>query len=79
MHLEFLRELSETTPDEYPLGKSSLTIVIEQLAAWGETRAIPLLQRVADRTGEEGVFDSFAYPRKLNTEAARAVLESLLF
>jgi hypothetical protein len=76
-HLELLRALSEATPDEYPLGKSTLTVVIEQLAAWGETRAIPLLQRVANRTVEEGISDFVAYPRQLNIEAARAALESL--
>jgi hypothetical protein len=76
-HLELLRALTETTPDEYPLGKSTLTSVIEQLAAWGETRAVPLLERVANRTVEEGLSDFVAYPRQLNIEAARAALESL--
>jgi hypothetical protein len=76
-HLELLRILIEAAPDEYPLGKSSLTIVIEQLAARGETRAIPLLQRVADRVTDDNEPDWIAYPRKLKVEADRTALESL--
>jgi hypothetical protein len=76
-HLKLLEALCEATPDEYPLGKSMLMIVIEQLAAWGETRAIPLIRRVANRTVDEDSPDWIAYPRKLNVQAARAALESL--
>lgn len=76
-HLELLRALSEATPDEYPIGKSTLAIVIEQLAAWGEARAIPLLQRVANRPQDDSSPDWIAYPRNLNIKAARRALKSL--
>ena len=76
-HLGLLRALSEVTPDEYPIGKSTLAIIIEQLAAWGEARAIPLLQRVANRPQDDSSPDWIAYPRNLNIEAARRALKSL--
>ncbi len=76
-HLELLRTLAEMAPDEYPIGKSSLTIVIEQLAAWGETRAVPFLHLIANRPKDTSSPDWIAYPRNASIEAARAALESL--
>jgi hypothetical protein len=46
-HLEFLRNLSEVTLEDYSLNKLLMDIVVDQLIEWREYRAIPFLRRIA--------------------------------
>jgi hypothetical protein len=74
-HLELLRMLSEVMPEEYPIGKPSLAVIIEQLLEWKEFRAIPIIQRIAGLLIEQESPDGLAMPREVVIKAARRALE----
>ena len=76
-HLELLRILAKVMPEEYPIGKPSLAVVIEQLVKWRETRAIPLLQLVANLPIEKESPDGLAFSKEANIKAARRALKTL--
>jgi hypothetical protein len=57
-HLEFLRNLSEVTLEDYSLNKSLWEIVAEQLIEWREYRAIPFLRRIASLPAEQDNVDN---------------------
>jgi hypothetical protein len=46
-HLKLLERIREGPREEYPIGIPSAVAIIDQLAEWGEIRAIPDLEMVA--------------------------------
>jgi hypothetical protein len=47
LHLKFLKQIVDKAISEYPIGIPSAEVIFDQLAAWGEVRAIPELERIA--------------------------------
>jgi hypothetical protein len=45
--LALLASIPEAPTEEYPIGLSLETVIIAQVAAWGERRALPDLERIA--------------------------------
>jgi len=45
-HLEILRGVDMRSAGEYPMGLPLCAVVIHQLAEWGETQAVPELERI---------------------------------
>ena len=45
-HMELLSRVDVRAAEEYPLGLPLCAVVIDQLAEWGEVRAIPELERI---------------------------------
>ena len=76
-HLELLRILSEVMPEEYPIGKPSLAVIIEQLVEWRESRAIPILQNIADLRIDKESPEGLAMPMEVSIKTARRALEEL--
>jgi hypothetical protein len=76
-HLELLRMLSEVMPEEYPIGKPSLAVIIEQLVEWRESRAIPILQNIADLHIDKESPEGLAMPVEVSIKVARRALEEL--
>lgn len=77
-HLEFLRNLSEVTLEDYSLKKSLLDIVVEQLIEWREYRAIPFLRRIASWPAQlDGADWRLALQDEVTVKSATKALEKL--
>ncbi len=44
--LDLLESIPEAPTEEYPIGLTLEAVIVEQVAAWGERRAIPGLERI---------------------------------
>ncbi len=45
--VQLLESIPEAPTEEYPIGLSLETVIIAQVAAWGERRAVPDLERIS--------------------------------
>jgi len=77
LHIKFLNQIVDEAISEYPIGIPSAEVVIDQLAAWDEVRAIPELERIAMFEIKEENPDIYKQLKVRIVHAARRALQKI--